>query len=83
MPETAVPTAKGIQVNGQNGSRRQMRLDRICRFSFYILPGAYLVIIFLVYKDYGVTNDEPTQAQYGLRVWMWIASDFQDRGLFV
>ena len=41
-----------------------------------------LVVVLFVFRDYGVTNDEHIQAQYGLRVWLWLSSGFEDRSLF-
>ena len=50
--------------------------SKIISYLTYIFFGAYFIIGIKIYKDYGITTDEPFQRTSGYYWYLWIISNF-------
>lgn len=53
--------------------------SRLARYLAYALLAGLAVVVFLVFRDYGISNDEEVQNTYGQLLLRYYASGFTDR----
>jgi Dolichyl-phosphate-mannose-protein mannosyltransferase len=90
MTDTSIETKPaGERLPGSAGTALSLRtaMRWFSRFDFHdvatvILITALVVLAFLTFRDYAISNDEPVQHHYGELILRYYASGFHDRSLF-
>jgi len=62
-----------LRINSKSSS---LFNSKIINYLTYIFFGAYFIIGVKIYKDYGITTDEPFQRTSGYYWYLWIISNF-------
>ncbi|HSI41422.1 MAG TPA: hypothetical protein VLA00_12835 [Xanthobacteraceae bacterium] len=58
---------------------QSISLTRACSIVLFASLGIWVLLVF---RDYGISNDEPVQHTYGELLWAWYASGFADTRAF-
>ncbi|WP_051660856.1 glycosyltransferase family 39 protein [Bosea sp. 117] len=78
VSESAAPTAPALPVF----LKRAWRSSSLTRLASLVLFAALVAWVLAVFRDYGISNDEPVQHTYGQLLWAWYESGFSDTRAF-
>jgi hypothetical protein len=78
--DTATPD--GIAARFLRALRASWQSTSATRVVSLALFAALIAWVLLVFRDYGISNDEPVQHTYGQLLWSWYRSGFTDDGAF-
>ena len=79
--EERIPGSAGRALSLRRAMRRFTSLDGH-DVATVILLAALVVLAFLTFRDYAISNDEPVQHHYGELILRYYASGFHDRSVF-
>jgi hypothetical protein len=75
-------TSNGVVARFLRAVRASWQSTSATRVVSLALFAALIAWVLLVFRDYGISNDEPVQHTYGQLLWSWYRSGFTDDGAF-